>query len=613
MVGWNSVFGDLEAEPVKGEAASYEAAGGEARRLSGSLDEIGLEFVRITSSGDLTELRGETADRLVHLVTEIHGSLADVPAVFNDLDGLFSRHAEQLVALQQRASDGLARARARWGTAEDARADHRTGLARLNSIQSQLQFLRGSADDLDTVSSIEMLERDLWRQEGVVADCQQWESDARAELDLSRGEYFQLVDTELELVTTTIQAIGRISLGDLRDPNRIAQFASDIVDGLVHFGRDAVEAIIDDVLDFVRSLAAIAEVAITESLRLVAVSVKGILLSLIAVGTGVLKLLSSRFPPPRTSGDLAGGYTVRTSTDPNRAAHAVSGSDDVGVGLNTILATLSHTSDEAQIFTDEFELITITNNRFIVVLPGVTDLSRPHFGLDPHSRTVRDLDQFALESNASVGVDGNRYAQMVMEAMTANGVPIGADVMLVGHSFGADTALDLAADVGFNGPGGFNVTHAVAAAYDCRPQMPFVPSSTEVLVLQNNRDAAILAEHAGTPITTGVNRFMGGLDRIIARDPLGGIGDIVSSGGTIAHAHAPVDQLVPRVDTLQPGHTQIVFAGGGAGVGHAQQNYLEYLGATDEPVVRDFAASVGAAGYGDHGSIVALDISVPAG
>ncbi len=183
--------------------------------------------------------------------------------------------------------------------------------------------------------------------------------------------------------------------------------------------------------------------------------------------------------------------------------------------------------------------------------------------------------------------------------------------MLVGHSFGADTALDLAADVRFNGPGGFNVTHAVAAGYDSRPQMPFVPSSTEVLVLQNNRDVAVLVEHVGTPITNGIDRFMGGLDRIIARDPLGGIGDIASSGATIAHAHVPADQLVPRVDTLQPGHTQIVFTGGGAGLGHAQSNYLEYLSATDEPAVRDFAASVGAAGYGGPGSVVALDISIP--
>ncbi len=298
MVGWNSIFGDLEAEPVRGEAASYETAGSEARRLHWSLDDIGQEFVRITSGANLEDLHGETADRLVDLITEVDGSLADVPAVFDDLDGLFSRHAERLVALRQRASDGLARAHARWSAVRIAHANHAAAAAELSSIESQLRCLRDRADDDEALSRIELLEHDLWRQHNVVANCQRGASDSAAELELSRGEYLQLVDDELELITTTIQAIASIPLGDLRDPNRLAQFAGDIVDGLVRFGRDAIEAVIESVLDLVRSMAVIAEVAITESLRVLAISIKGFLLTLVAIGTGVLQLLSKRFPPP---------------------------------------------------------------------------------------------------------------------------------------------------------------------------------------------------------------------------------------------------------------------------------------------------------------------------
>jgi hypothetical protein len=200
----------------------------------------------------------------------------------------------------------------------------------------------------------------------------------------------------------------------------------------------------------------------------------------------------------------------------------------------------------------------------------------------------------------------------VMDSMFAAGVPVGADIMLVGHSFGADTALDLAADLRFNGPSGFNVTHALAAAYDSRSQMPFVPASTEMLVLQNQRDAVVLLEHAGTPVTSGIRTFMGGLDRVIDRDPVGGLGDMATAAATIARARPPTDQLALRVEVLQPGHTQIVFAGGLADAGHHQSSYMHYLSNTDEPAVRDFAASVGAAGYGAPGSVAALDVSVPA-
>lgn len=611
MASWNSIFGDLEPEPVLGQPASYAAAGREARRLYRSSDEIEREFAGITSSGDLAELQGETADRLVHLIGEVDGSLADLPPVFDELDTIFSRHDDRLIALQQRTSEALALAGARWNAVHDAQADHAAAVGSLNSIQSQLRYLNARGDDPEVLDRVESLERDLWRQQGIVAHRQSWANDAAAELALSRIEYHQLVADELELVTETIDAISRIPLDDLRDPNRLAQFASDVVNGLVDLGREAIAAIIDGVIDLARALTAVAEFALTESLRVLAIELKTILLGLVALGTALLLWLSKRFPPPYTSGDPGGTSTKRTSAEPSRATYAPRGTTDAERGLQAILVALGHTADDDQIFADEFEIIQTGATRYIVVLPGVTDLTRPNYGLDPHTNTVRDLDQYALPSNSSTGTAGNLYALMVMEAMRVNGVPAGADVMLVGHSYGADTALDLAADHRFNGPGGYRVTHAVAAGYDSGPQLPYVPSSTEVLVLQNRFDAAVLVEHAGTPITSAADRFMGGLDRIIERDPLGGIGDIVTAGGAIARTRAPVDQLVPRVVTHEPGHTQIVFTGGTEGAGHHQSNYIEYLVGTTESSVNDFAASVGGAGYGNVGSVSAIDVSVP--
>ena len=144
----------------------------------------------------------------------------------------------------------------------------------------------------------------------------------------------------------------------------------------------------------------------------------------------------------------------------------------------------------------------MSDGRYLVVLPGVTDLSSPDIGLSETHASVRDVDQFAYPSSRSASVAGNRYAQMVAEALAIRGVPIGSDLVIVGHSYGADTALDLAADRDFNGAGGYHVTHVVAAAYHSQPQLDHVPDSTEVLVLQNHRDVAVIVESVGAAHVT---------------------------------------------------------------------------------------------------------------
>ena len=68
---------------------------------------------------------------------------------------------------------------------------------------------------------------------------------------------------------------------------------------------------------------------------------------------------------------------------------------------------------------------------------------------------------------------------MVWDALRAAGVPAGSSLMIVGHSFGADTALDLAADREFNG-GEYTVTHVVAAGYYSQPQLASVAAETSV-------------------------------------------------------------------------------------------------------------------------------------
>lgn len=201
------------------------------------------------------------------------------------------------------------------------------------------------------------------------------------------------------------------------------------------------------------------------------------------------------------SGDQGGRFSSRIVPFSGAAAGSA------GVSLRspaarTVVAALDATADETVLAHDEFGLVDHGGDRYTVVLPGVTDLSRPQQGWHPVHRSSRDFDMAALPSSRSSSVDDNPYARSVVRALPVVGVPVGADLLIVGHSFGADTALDLAADPAFTGR--YDVTHVVATGYFSQPQLPSVPPGTEVLVVQNNRDVVV---HLGSimPATeTGV-------------------------------------------------------------------------------------------------------------
>jgi hypothetical protein len=189
---------------------------------------------------------------------------------------------------------------------------------------------------------------------------------------------------------------------------------------------------------------------------------------------------------------------------------------DPGDARATLVDAITGCSAEGRIRRDEIEIRALDNGRFIVVLPGVTDLTagiaefatqlRKHglFGLDDgilgarhvwsdnDEPTVRKM-RYAYDAALHDDTDVNEYAAMVTAAMRNSGVPLGADVMLVGHSFGAYTAVDLAADPAFNGAY-VNVTHVVAAAADTDWRFDELRASTATLILNNRWDVAFRAE-----------------------------------------------------------------------------------------------------------------------
>lgn len=352
-------------------------------------------------------------------------------------------------------------------------------------------------------------------------------------------------------------------------------------------------------------------------------------------------------PTPGGGGDLGGTYTRNV-----RTPFFVDAEGDESRGQAAIVRTLADTGDGGQIQNDEFEIIQHNNGAYTVVLPGVIDLSKPHLGLDPTNDSVRDVDQNAFPSSRSASVEDNAYAQMVREYILAN-VPPGANVMLVGHSYGGDTVLDLASDPTFNNTTtGVNVTHAVAAAYHSQPQLDHVQDHTQVLVLQNRQDIPVIVEGLGHPITNpppinfssaqdyagrstgaawdyagetirdlpGGAREVFGFGTSLLRGDLGGAFDhtrtvasgIIRNGVPVAVPGPLAEPFAPAGITNPNDHTIVArFDSGYSRAGHGQEHYIGFVNETDDPAIAAFYRSVSAGGYADTGTSYAVDVSVP--
>jgi hypothetical protein len=338
-------------------------------------------------------------------------------------------------------------------------------------------------------------------------------------------------------------------------------------------------------------------------------------------------------------GDAGGTFRAEL-----RSPYAIDAVDDVEAGRQLVMRALADSATPGQIRPDEFEIVNLADGRHLVVLPGVIDLSRHPWWVDTASGSVRDLDRHAVPSSRSAAVADNAYAEMVWQALLARQVPLGSELVIVGHSFGADTALDLAADGRFNGPGGFEVSHVVAAGYASGPQLRHVPSETRVLVLENRRDLLVIAEaigqahvvetgYAATELADAVARLDGPAALDATRRTLAGAAgaalaagshlidrsDDVSglAGGLLAadrrRVAARLTDLAtpePRIDQATPSQLVVVFDGGGTGAGHHQDNYVEYLTGVGDPSVAAFLASLaGARSLG--GTAWAVDVSEP--
>jgi hypothetical protein len=257
-------------------------------------------------------------------------------------------------------------------------------------------------------------------------------------------------------------------------------------------------------------------------------------------------------------------------------------------GRADIVEAFYATADPRRADPTQIEIRRLDNGRYIVVLPGVNDLSEgleagavgavpgiagaavggvagvgagiaggvaragAYWGRDDPS-SVRRMKHAADTARGGDPRD-NPYARRVKEQMEAAGIPPGADVMIIGHSYGAYTAMDIAADKDFNRISGddsyhVHVTHVIAAGADTDWRAPQVPEGTKTLIVNSRHDAVYQGENP--------------LHR-----------DVAFAG----------DHQVERT-----------FSGGfGQDFGHHPDRYASYLGSTPDPAVTSWMNEAGA-------------------
>jgi hypothetical protein len=199
---------------------------------------------------------------------------------------------------------------------------------------------------------------------------------------------------------------------------------------------------------------------------------------------------------------------IETPTSPTRPGALVILAPPASSGLAFLQESTELTDNDGAIPVDAIQVQLLSDGSYAVILPGVRDLSnlgfiREPFGIGEHANSARKVKHTAPMAT----VDGtNLYAQRVMEALQAAGVPAGSRVRFIGHSAGGYAAVSIASNPRYNattsnGSYSVNVVDVVSLAASNEWKAPQMPRRTNLLLVNNRQDLVVQAEDVATPST----------------------------------------------------------------------------------------------------------------
>lgn len=329
MTTWQSAL-DLEP-PIRGHLDDYENTWALYRDLATSSGASAREFASIIAERGTEQLGGQSATMLVSLVTDLAGSIAELPRVADDVAEVFNQHARTLDELVVAETGALTRLGERAARLANATTDHETAARRHRSARYQLAHVSPDDDEARQRWSRNV---SYWGSEE--SRCAVRRANAHEELGLSRVEHRDLQHDEADLIARTVAAVEQVRLGSLADPGVIETIAHTVSDFVIGLGTNVVDAVadlVDAVVDgdFDAALWALSDLVD-------AVSDLGIILTFV-LAPGVL----AAFTAATAIAKIVTTVTLAVAQSPNpETGHVVTGYEALSVSLETAaLASLS--------------------------------------------------------------------------------------------------------------------------------------------------------------------------------------------------------------------------------------------------------------------------------
>ena len=255
MSSWLTILGF--GPPVVGQTDDYRVAAQQSEDLREACQQVNDAFSSVRNCAS-EGLKGETADSLRELVSNVDEHLKHLPIVLGDVSDILRAHERDLEQLKCSVREALARATVRWDTLQDTERTVNSERGELSYLQSQRNRTPRIPENEDHIARLNSL---ISAQIAQVQQCEAQRDEAKATIcrnmplgkhpgncsgvpdrdavhtnTTSCSEHVSLSNQEQALVRRTVLRLGETDLRELRDPNLLQQLGGWFGDRVSDFG-----------------------------------------------------------------------------------------------------------------------------------------------------------------------------------------------------------------------------------------------------------------------------------------------------------------------------------------------------------------------------------------